>query len=68
MLSARQDSGGLKPQATPREGEIVATPEKQAPKPTLEELNKNKFIPQVIHLERSLFKNSAFKLWELIMY
>lgn len=37
--------------------------------PTLEELNKLKFIPHVIHLERSLIpKQSAFKLWELILY
>lgn len=37
--------------------------------PTVEDLNKHKFIPHVIHFERShLSKNSAYKLWELIQY
>ena len=31
------------------------------------ELNKLKFIPGVIHIERSLLpKASAYKLWELV--
>ncbi len=34
-----------------------------------DELNKLKFIPHVIHIERSILpRNSAFKLWDLLLY
>lgn len=47
---------------SPREGDNKSS---QA----LLELNKLKFIPGVIHIERSLLpKASAYKLWELVQY
>lgn len=43
--------------------------EKLNASPSSEELNKLKFVPHVIHIERSILpRSSAFKLWELIIH
>lgn len=58
---SRPDTQGSNP-GSPREGDNKSS---QA----LLELNKLKFTPGVIHIERSLLpKASAYKLWELVQY